>query len=203
MLELAILGLLGDRDRHGYEIRRLLKEQLGLLGSVSFGSLYPALARLERQGAVAVVAEVPAIAEVPPTGSLAGERAAARTLRGVARGLRSRKVYRLTDLGRVRFAELLAESPAGDDPRGFSLRLALARHLAPGARLELLDRRRTELLARRDELTATAASPGLDPYAKTVVEHAAQGARLDIEWLDGLLAAERGGQAPDRAEVAP
>ena len=47
MLDLAILGLLRDTPRHGYE----LKQQLAGLGfwKVSFGSLYPALRRLEKR----------------------------------------------------------------------------------------------------------------------------------------------------------
>ena len=52
MLDLAILGLLEERDLHGYEIRKLLREHLGLLANVSFGSIYPALTRLEKAGAV-------------------------------------------------------------------------------------------------------------------------------------------------------
>jgi DNA-binding PadR family transcriptional regulator len=39
MLDLAILGLLEERDLHGYEIRRQLREHLGLLANVSFGSI--------------------------------------------------------------------------------------------------------------------------------------------------------------------
>jgi DNA-binding PadR family transcriptional regulator len=204
VLDVAILGLLGERDRHGYEIRRLLRDELGLVSNVSFGSLYPALARLERLGAVEVVTDAAEVPAGPSTGSLAGERAAARGLRtGLARGLRSRKVYRLTQLGRERFAELLAEPAAADDPRSFSLRVALARHLPPSARLELLERRRTELERRRSELVTTAASPSLDGYARSVVEHAASGVALDLEWLEGLIAAERGGSGALRAEVAP
>ncbi len=194
VLDVAILGLLGESDRHGYEIRRLLRDELGLTATVSFGSLYPALARLERMGALEVVpADPDYVPPGPSTGSLSGERAAARGLRTVARGLRSRKVYRLTERGRELFAQLLAEPPAADDPRGFTLRLALARHLPPGARLELLERRRDELARRLGELENTAESPSLDAYARSVVEHAAQGVRLDIDWLESLVAAERGG----------
>ena len=52
MLELAILGLLEGQAMHGYEIRKRLRDELGQLSNVSFGSLYPALSRLERSGAV-------------------------------------------------------------------------------------------------------------------------------------------------------
>jgi len=204
VLDLAILGLLGEKDRHGYEIRRLLRDELGLVANVSFGSLYPALARLERLGAVEVVSDAPADAApaMPSTGSLAGERAATRGRRAtIGRGLRSRKVYRLTDKGAALFEKLLAESPPQDDPRSFGLRLALARHLPPAARLELLERRRVVLERRLAELEAAAGAPTLDPYARSVVEHAAAGVRFDISWLDGLVDAERVGLPPKGAPV--
>ena len=56
MLDLAILGLLFEQEMHGYEIRRRLRDELGLFANISFGSLYPALSRLERGGSVTVTA---------------------------------------------------------------------------------------------------------------------------------------------------
>ena len=53
MIELAILGLLKERPMHGYQLNRELSEQLGGLWRVSYGSLYPSLRRLERDGAIA------------------------------------------------------------------------------------------------------------------------------------------------------
>jgi hypothetical protein len=55
MLDFAILGLLMEGPRHGYE----LKHALGELGfwKVSFGSLYPALRRLEKRGAIGAIGE--------------------------------------------------------------------------------------------------------------------------------------------------
>ena len=50
MLELAILGLLKERPMHGYQLSRELTGQLGGLWKVSYGSLYPTLKRLEREG---------------------------------------------------------------------------------------------------------------------------------------------------------
>ena len=52
MLELAILGLLAETPLHGYELKKRLSETLGPLWGISFGSLYPALRRLERSGAI-------------------------------------------------------------------------------------------------------------------------------------------------------
>ena len=56
MLELAILGLLKEQPLHGYELKKRLCETLGFLWGVSYGSLYPALRRLERAGAIEIVA---------------------------------------------------------------------------------------------------------------------------------------------------
>ena len=50
MLELAILGLLKERAMHGYQLSKRLADTLGAFWKVSYGSLYPALKRLEREG---------------------------------------------------------------------------------------------------------------------------------------------------------
>jgi DNA-binding PadR family transcriptional regulator len=206
MLDMAILGLLEERDLHGYEIRRQLRDHLGLLANVSFGSIYPALTRLEKSGAVFATeggttdpgdpASAPA---APPTGSLSGELAVLRSRRHTGtRSRRGKKVYRITDAGRQMFVELLADGSAADDARSFSLRLAFARHLAPQARLSLLERRRALLVQRQGETEADRAD--LDPYARSVIEHTADGVARDISWLDSLIASERDALAGARTE---
>ena len=209
MLELAILGLLHDQELHGYEIRRRLRDELGLFANISFGSLYPALSRLEKAGAVAVTESgtPPAAEPMPFTGSLSGERAGLRARRaGGARGTkRSRKVYRITDQGRSLFEQLLdADEPAGtDDARSFGLRLAFARYLAPQARLALLERRRAQLARRLDSDRVRAAGPGLDDSARSLVEHGTEATEHDIAWLDRLIETERHKQAPVRSQTPP
>src|SRR5262245_12033908 len=104
LLELAILGLLKEQDLHGYELKKRLGETLGLFSGVSFGSLYPALARLEAAGAVKAVDAYPAPpVSIPLTGSLTGELAAFRALspggrqrRSAGRPTRGKKVYGIT-----------------------------------------------------------------------------------------------------------
>ena len=202
MLDMAILGLLEERDLHGYEIRRLLRDHLGLLANVSFGSIYPALTRLEKSGAVVATdgSDPRTAAAAPPTGSLSGELAVLRARRSPGtRSRRGKKVYRITDAGRLLFTELLADGGTADDARSFSLRLAFARHLAPSARLALLERRRAVLMQRLGE-TESGARPDLDPYARSVVEHTADGVTRDISWLDSLIAAERAAPADARTE---
>ena len=76
MIDLAILGLLTEQELHGYELKKRLGELLSSRASISFGSLYPALARLEAQGCVKAVEERTTVQSVPMTGSLTGELAA-------------------------------------------------------------------------------------------------------------------------------
>lgn len=200
MLELAVLGLLQDQELHGYELKKRLGEVLGPLAPVSFGSLYPALARLESAGAVrAVDAGGPARA-VPMTGSIGGELAAFRARRAEARGARGKKVYGLTNRGRALFVELLAAEPGGDDDRTFGLRLVFARYLQPDDRLGLFERRRAQLVERlaRARASLRAGRERLDAYACALVEHGAEATERDISWIDRLIAAER-----ERYEGAP
>lgn len=199
MFDLALLGVLREGPLHGYELKKRLRDFLGPWSSVSFGSLYPALARLEHQGAVRAVAvddagrTAPAAAPTMPfTGSITGEAAArARHLRPV-RGLRGKKVYDITPSGQSRLAELLATAP--DDDRSFPLKLALFRWCEAPARMSTLERRRATLVQRLHDARGHLASSGdrLDGYVRLLVEHEADSTERDIAWLDGLLAAEQG-----------
>jgi len=206
VLDLAILGLLFEQEMHGYEIRRRLRDELGLFANISFGSLYPALSRLERAGAVTVTESGGSVAPIPATGSLGGERAGLRARRsGAALGTkRSRKVYRITDTGRTRFEQLLEgdEAAGADDARSFGLRLAFARHLAPSARLALLERRRAQLTRRLATDLVRASGERLDVYTRSLVEHSTEATEHDIAWLDRLIEAERQKQAATRTEGA-
>ena len=88
MLDFAILGILTDGPLHGYELKRVLADSEHGFWTVSFGSLYPALRRLEKQGYVSV---------------------------GMEGGSR-RKVYQLTPEGKAYFQELLEAPGAAEEP---------------------------------------------------------------------------------------
>jgi len=210
MLELAILGLLKEHPMHGYDLRKRLRSDFGLLSSLSFGSLYPALSRLQASGAVRETAAPPDDTRgvIPFSGSISGERAAfrarlaARTTgptqpRAGARravGTRSRKVYELTDAGERLFERMLAEEPApSEDGRGFALRWLFARHLPEEARLKLLARRRRQLEDRLDDVERRSAQPPrpLDRFERSLLEHSSAQIRFELEWIDRLISAER------------
>ncbi|CPZ97073.1 Putative transcriptional regulator%2C PadR family [Mycobacteroides abscessus] len=81
MLELAILGLLLESPMHGYELRKRLTGLLGAFRAFSYGSLYPALRRMQADGLI-------------EEDAAPGINSAATMLR------RGKRVYQLTTAGR-------------------------------------------------------------------------------------------------------
>ena len=166
MLDFAILGLLLEGPRHGYELKRALGE-LGFW-KVSFGSLYPALRRLEKRGAIEA------------TG-----------------GTGRRKAYAITDSGMETFDTLLQADPdASETERAFQVRLAFLGHLPKERRVKVLEDRRTRLsqqlkTARETLVDARSARKNTDRYRLALMEHAMRSTEADIAWLDGLVASER------------
>ena len=168
MLNFAILGLLREEPRHGYELKRALGD-LGFW-QVSFGSLYPALRRLEKGGFIEAT-----------------------------KGEGRRKAYRITEAGRGRFAEMLAEAGDGSDRR-FQLHLAFLGYLEPQRRLGVLEARRTALQdrlhsARRSFRSARSSTRNPDRYRMALMERRVRSTEADIAWLDELIAGERGAAA--------
>ena len=167
--------------------KKRLREVLGPLSSVSFGSLYPALNRLEASGAVkAVEAGTEPTTTMPMTGSFTGEAAAFRAARRKAvRGPRGKKVYGITEVGDARLCELIADPT--DDDRVFNVKLAFCRFCEPALRLQLLQRRRDALAA---QLSERKPSKVADRYLKALVEHDTETIERDIAWLDRLIESE-------------
>ena len=168
MLNFAILGLLREEPRHGYELKRALGD-LGFW-QVSFGSLYPALRRLEKAGFIEA-----------------------------AKGGGRRKAYRITEAGGDRFGEMLAET-GDDSDRGFQLHLAFLGYLEPQRRLGMLEARRTALQdrlhsSRRSFRGARSSTRNPDRYRMALMERRVRSTEADIAWLDELIAGERGAAA--------
>ncbi len=205
MLELAILGLLKEEPLHGYELKKRLGEALGFLWGVSYGSLYPALRRLERAGAIEIVAPKPAptVAPVPmpATGSIDGETAAARLRRIPKPTRRTRKQYRLTERGHELFAEQLRaeDAPGADDEKAFALKVAFCRHLSSDARIQLLERRRAGLNERLAQARGTTPRRG-DRYLRSLAEHRTESTARDLAWVEELIAAERRADHPEPSQ---
>lgn len=215
-IDLAILGLLRDDDLHGYELRKRLGEIQGAHNSVSFGSLYPALARLERSGAVQVLrpstSQQPAS---PMTGALSGELAAFRAasetsgsaasggfdggIRDLVHGRRTKKVYGITAAGSQRLLEMLTDQ-SGDD-RTFRLKVAFCRHMGPHQRVTMFARRR-DTLAERLDLLKSREPVTSDVYLSSLERHDLTTLGNDIVWLDELIETARLDSRIDSAEIA-
>jgi DNA-binding PadR family transcriptional regulator len=170
MLELAILGLLKERAMHGYQLKKRLSETLGSLWVVSYGSLYPALRRLQADAAVEMIFPKDQIG-------------------------RRKNVYRITEKGEALFNELVerAGHEASED-NGFSVRLAFFRYLKPETRINLLERRRAYLEGRWSNLRewVRGSKEAIDNYTLSLMNHQLSATEHDIKWLDELIQAERG-----------
>ncbi|MGU3436256.1 PadR family transcriptional regulator [Actinomycetes bacterium M1A6_2h] len=169
MLELAVLGLLLDSPMHGYELRKRLTGLLGAFRAFSYGSLYPALRKMQADGL---------IIEEMPEGTLKR---------------RARRVYQLTPAGRARFAELVADTgPQNYSDDGFGVHLAFFGRTPAEARMRILEGRRRQVEERREGLRDAIgrASGSLDRYTRGLHQLGLESSEREVRWLNELIAAE-------------
>jgi DNA-binding PadR family transcriptional regulator len=185
MVELPVLGLLKERSMHGYELRKQLGTMLGPFWQVSWGTLYPALRRLAKTGAVEKVAEV-----APPKARRSTRSSKTATTMPAGR---RKTVYRITEAGETMFLELLEETAAAVDAEHFTLKLAFFRYLQPEARLTLLERRRAYLTEKLAQFRTNLKDIGerIDNYALSLQNHSMASTESDIKWIDELIIEER------------
>lgn len=142
------LSILYEKEASGYDIRRMCVEgEFAYFVEASYGSIYPALARLEEDGQVTSRVEQHS-------------------------GKPARKVYTITEAGRAAFAEELAE-PLGEDMfRSPFLLFARFAHILPR---ELVEKRCTEFLgrtaARRHKLDEAVKAHDCSPADLWVVDY--------------------------------
>ena len=124
------LAILSFGDATGYEIRKESTEgRFSYFDDASFGSIYPALARLESEGLVTV-------REEPQAGKPA------------------RKVYSITDAGREDFIQSLCDPHAPDTFKSPFLLIALnAAQLPPEVIRRAVERRKAQVQAELRLLT--------------------------------------------------
>lgn len=187
--ELALLGVLADSPMHGYELRKRLTETLGTVRALSFGSLYPALRRLEHAGQIAV--------QEPPTDPDAVPLSSRR----------SRVTYQITAEGKERLAALLDDcGPQAFTDEGFLLHLAFFSRTAAQARLRILEGRRRRVEERREGLRTamSRAAERLDAYTLQLHQLGVEASDREVRWLNELIATEQAEQAgPARSGARP
>ncbi len=160
MLRYALLGLLAEQPRHGYDLKKAFEGMLGGTWPVNIGQIYSTLARLERDGLV-VSQSVPQ--ELLP----------------------DRKVYSLTDRGREALAQWL-ETPLFPPARlkvDFFLKLLLARRSGMVDVCALIWKQRQAFLQAMAELTSLL-SRSEDVELRLLAEGLLYHLEADLKWLD-------------------
>jgi DNA-binding PadR family transcriptional regulator len=174
VLEFAILGLLHETPLHGYELRKRLNALLGAFRAFSYGSLYPCLKQLLRNGWI-----VEDVADDAPT-PLAGKR--------------SKIVYKLTAEGKERFQELLGESgPSAWEDENFGVHFAFFGRTDAATRLRILEGRRSRLEERLEGFRAslTRTRERVDTYTQELQRHGLESVEREVRWLNELIDSER------------
>ena len=189
VLEFAVLGVLGDGELHGYELRKRLTTVLGPFRALSYGSLYPCLRRLQAKGLIdEVEVTLAAVSAAPP---LAGRRA--------------RVVYTLTADGKEEFSNWANQpGPEAWEDEGFAAHLAFFGSTEARVRLRILEGRKSRLEDRVEALRAslTRSRERADAYTLTLQQHGLDGAEREVRWLNELISAERSDAAgAGRAEA--
>ncbi|HEX5017978.1 MAG TPA: PadR family transcriptional regulator [Actinomycetes bacterium] len=171
VLEFAVLGLLHESPMHGYELRKRLSSQLGTFRALSYGSLYPCLKSLVRQGYIAESAD-----PAEP-----GNR-------------RSKIVYQLTAEGKEHFQTLLGDSgPAAWDDETFGVRLAFFGRTDADTRMRILVGRRGRLEERLENLKSSFSRTRerIDDYTIALQNHGLESVEREVRWLNELIDDER------------
>lgn len=168
-LTLGILGFLFEEPLHGYDLRVRIARLAGHTGTVSHGTLYPAIKRMELAGLLTRDAQ-PGAAAAP------------------------RHVLALTEAGRIELMERLgapSEAFITDENRWFVL-LAFLRHLAdPQAQAAVLRRRQAFLAEPSSFFYAgnqpLAAEDIPDPFRSGVLRIARATSEAENAWLAETL----------------
>jgi DNA-binding PadR family transcriptional regulator len=154
------LALLSGQHAHGYELKQALEQEFGsLLPALNAGQIYTTLARLERDGLV--------VGEAVPGDS------------------RGKRVYRLTDAGRMMLAEWLDTPASGRGLKDeFFMKLIVASSAGLARPEKLIESQRREYLQSLRDLNGVLEANGKGPAAELLVEGAILHLKADLEWLE-------------------
>jgi PadR family transcriptional regulator AphA len=161
-----ILGLLTQQPMSGYDIKRFLKSLSWLIGSPSFGSLYPALHALHKDGLVTV--DVQPRQDKPP-----------------------RKIYSTTKAGRQLLKEWINQPAKSSTPlKAFLMRLILATNFTHAILIAHLQQRRAQVADHQAALEQAVSTSDKKTNLKQclAMDYGAALAAAESAWLDSTLA---------------
>ena len=156
-----ILAMLAKKPAHGYELKQIFDNRFGAIWPpINVGQIYNTLSALERD-------ELVQSKEVPQRGSP------------------SRRVYELTEKGRVTLKEWLEET--SDSPtlkEEFIIKLVLAYIAGAADPIIIIDRQRQEYFKAIRELNDLAANRDNDITTKLLIGAASLYIQALLKWLD-------------------
>jgi DNA-binding PadR family transcriptional regulator len=163
--ELLVLGLVAEMPRHGYELEQVI-EQRGMREwtQIGFSSIYFVLGKLEARDLVAA---------------------------GRPAGAKARKVFRVTDLGRVTLSEQSLTALRTVRPSYSSVLLGMAHWpvLGRDAALAALADRGAAVAAELDRLgRIQVAQQPLPDFVEALFDYALGQLRAEAEWVAQTLA---------------
>ena len=187
-LELAVLGLLLEAPMHGYELRKRVTGLLGWGRVLSYGSLYPCLKQMLRDGLICEDT-----AHLASTGTPGGGTSTARG------GRRGKIVYQLTADGKERFASLVsATGPSAWEDDNFGVHFAFFAATTAETRIRILEGRRSRLEERLEGVRTSLARSRerLDSYTLELQRHGLESVEREVRWLTELIDSERVAKTP-------
>jgi PadR family transcriptional regulator AphA len=160
-----ILGLLTREAMSGYDIKRFLKSLSWLVGSPSFGSLYPALRALLQDGLVTESSDP-------------------------HENKRVRKVYSITEAGKRALQDWVNRPVAPDASlKSFVMRLVLAGNFPRVGLITHLQQRRSQVaihLATLEQITGAPHEEG-EWQQRLALDYGLTLAAAELAWLDSTL----------------
>lgn len=160
-----ILGLLTQEPMSGYDIKRFLESLGWLVGSPSYGAIYPALHALLQDGLVTV--QVLSDNNKPP-----------------------RKIYTITRAGERALHEwILQPFDPNASTRAFTMRLILATHLSVDGLIAHLQQRYKQVADRRAGLAKMndGLEKELDIGQRLTRDYGMRMAHAELLWLESVL----------------
>jgi len=163
---------------HGYELRKRVTGLLGWGRVLSYGSLYPCLKQMLRDG---LITEDTTQEELPAGAAPRG-------------GRRGKIVYKLTADGKDRFAALVsAAGPSAWEDDNFGVHFAFFGSTTAETRIRILEGRRSRLEERLDGVRTSLARSRerVDAYTLELQRHGLDSVEREVRWLTELIDSER------------
>ena len=179
-LKYALLGLLAERPKYGYEIKREFEGALGNIWSLSYGQLYPTLRRLSEAGWLTKKTEP-------------GKKAA------------EKNIYSITEKGRRKLDEWLLK-PVRSSYRikdEFTLRFLFFSKLAPASVRDYLRGYQKKMQEQRDTFRRTLESlpPGSDFFLQGIIRKGIAHLAAEDRWLQEVIESIPGVRSGETADA--